>query len=385
MTPLLSFATPFNTAAGSSTGTANFDYAFPIHYRDPSVQQWSLTFEQDLGHNIGVRLSYTGSHGQNLEAMVDLNQVPANSIGYSNTDPAPAAAGACISDGGTLLYDHRPYPCWAVIQSVANAARSNYNSGTVEVSRHSGKGLTFDTSYNFTRDLSNAGGATPSAFAVAGGNFLTDRFHPNLDYGNVIYDRRHRFLATYLYDLPFGHGQRWLSTSALADALAGGWQLAGVTILQSGPFLTPYEQTVDPANTNILTTVGQTRSDQVQNVSPYAAHRTTSQWLNPAAFPYLNLQTASGIGVGRFGNAPVGGVVGPGTANFSLSMMKNLAICEKSKFQFGIEAANIFNHRNYEPPNMQVDDATGFGTITALQTAEGAGPRSLELSGRITF
>jgi hypothetical protein len=385
VTPLLSFATPFNTAAGSSTGTANFDYAFPIHYRDPSVQQWSLTFEQDLGHNIGVRLSYTGSHGQNLEAMVDLNQVPANSIGYSNTDPAPAAAGACISDGGTLLYDHRPYPCWAVIQSVANAARSNYNSGTVEVSRHSGKGLTFDTSYNFTRDLSNAGGATPSAFAVAGGNFLTDRFHPNLDYGNVIYDRRHRFLATYLYDLPFGHGQRWLSTSALADALAGGWQLAGVTILQSGPFLTPYEQTVDPANTNILTTVGQTRSDQVQNVSPYAAHRTTSQWLNPAAFPYLNLQTASGIGVGRFGNAPVGGVVGPGTANFSLSMMKNLAICEKSKFQFGIEAANIFNHRNYEPPNMQVDDATGFGTITALQTAEGAGPRSLELSGRITF
>ena len=66
-------------------------------------------------------------------------------------------------------------------------------------------------------------------------------------------------------------------------------------------------------------------------------------------------------------------------------MMKNLAICEKSKFQFGIEAANIFNHRNYEPPNMQVDDATGFGTITALQTAEGAGPRSLELSGRISF
>ena len=112
-----------------------------------------------------------------------------------------------------------------MIQSVANAAGSNYNSGTVEVSRHSGKGLTFDASYNFTRDLSNAGGATPSAFAVAGGSFLTDRFHPRLDYGNVIYDRRHRFLATYLYDLPFGHGQRWLSTGALANAwpAAGNW------------------------------------------------------------------------------------------------------------------------------------------------------------------
>jgi hypothetical protein len=205
-----------------------------------------------------------------------------------------------------------------------------------------------------------------------------------MDYGNVIYDRRHRFLATYLYDLPFGHGQRWLTTGALANELAGGWQLAGVTILQSGPFLTPFEQTVDPANTNILTTVGQTRPDQFTNVSPYAAHRTTSQWLNPADFPYLNLQSASGAGIGRFGNAPVGGVVGPGAVNFSLSLMKNVSLYEKSKIQLGIEAANIFNHRNYEPPNMQVD-SSGFGAITALQTAEGAGPRSLELSGRINF
>ena len=98
----------------------------------------------------------------------------------------------------------------------------------------------------------------------------------------------------------------------------------------------------------------------------------------------MNLQDASGNGIGRFGNAPVGGVIGPGTANFSLSLMKNFAITEKSKFQLGVEAANVFNHRNYEPPNMQVD-SSGFGSITALQTAEGAGPRSLELSGRITF
>ncbi len=390
VTPLLSFANPFNTSAGSSTGTANFDYAFPIHYRDPSVQQWNLTFEQDLGHAVGVRLSYTGSHGQNLEAMEDLNQVPANTYGYSNPEPGPAAAGACISDGGNLVSDHRPYPCWAVIQSVANAAVSNYNSGTVEVSRRSGKGLTFDLSYNFTRDLSNAGGATPSAFAVAGGSFLTDRFHPRLDYGNVIYDRRHRFLATYLYDLPFGHGQRWLSTGGPANALVGSWQLAGVTVLQSGPFLTPYEQTTDPAGTNILTTVGQTRTDLLPGERIYAAHRTTNAWLQ-APCPNQNGvdQCGSAFSVpannrGYFGNAPVGGVVGPGTDNFSLSLMKSLALREQNKFQLGVEAANVFNHRNYEPPNMQVDSG-GFGSITALQTAEGAGPRSLELSGRITF
>jgi hypothetical protein len=64
--------------------------------------------------------------------------------------------------------------------------------------------------------------------------------------------------------------------------------------------------------------------------------------------------------------------------------MKMVSLTEKSKLQFGVEAANLFNHRNYEPPNMQVD-STGFGAITALQTAEGAGPRSLELSGRVSF
>jgi hypothetical protein len=64
--------------------------------------------------------------------------------------------------------------------------------------------------------------------------------------------------------------------------------------------------------------------------------------------------------------------------------MKSIAVHERAKLQFSVAAANVFNHRNYEPPNMQVD-ASGFGSITALQTAEGAGPRSLELTGRLTF
>ncbi|MDR3741247.1 MAG: TonB-dependent receptor [Terracidiphilus sp.] len=366
-TPLLSLENPFNAAAA---GTGGFYYAFPVHYKDPTVQQWNLTVEQNLGESIGLRLSYSGSHGSNLEAMEDLNQVKASTTSYEQ------AAG------------NVPYPNWSVIQSVVNADVSNYSSATAEISRHNGKALTFDASYTFTRDLSDEGGVAPNAFAVAGGSFLTDRFHPRLDYGNVAYDRRHRFLATYLYSLPFGGGQRWLTTGRLVNAVVGGFQLAGVTVVQSGPFLTPYEQSVDPANTNILTTVGSARPDQVHGVSLYAPQRTTAQWLNPAAFPYANLAVdyAGGdlTGIGRFGNAPVGGVVGPGTVNFSVSLLKSITLHERTNFRFSVEAANLFNHRNYEPPNMQVDSA-GFGSITGLQTAEGAGPRSLELTGRINF
>jgi len=359
VTPQLSLNNAFPPQTpGSASGTAGFYYAFPIHYKDPSVQQWNLTLEQDLGKGIGMRFSYVGSHGTNLETFVDLNQVPANTSGYS---------------AQTL-----PYPYWSVIQSVENLAESNYNSGTVEVSRHSGKNLTFDASYTFTRDLSDAAGATPSGFAGAGGNFVTDRFHPGLDYGNTSYDRKNRFLVTYLYDLPFGKGQRFLPGGGPLNTLVGDWHLGGVTVLQSGPFLTPYQSSVDPANTNILVTVGQTHSDVVPGQSFYATNRNVNQWLNPNAFA---LPPAN---AGRFGNATVGDVVGPGSNIFSMSLRKDIAIYERAKFEFSLEAANVFNHRNYEPPNMQID-APNFGQIPELQTAEGAGPRSLELAGRINF
>jgi hypothetical protein len=393
VTPQLSFADPgFTNGGEGATGSAGFYYAFPFRYKDPSVQQWNMTVEQDLGHSIGMRLSYTGSHGKDLESMVDLNQVQPNTVGYYNNVPdqsqAPTSSPSCDVDGpGSYeIADYRPYPCWAVIQSVENLGESNYNSATVEVSRKSGKNLTFDASYMFTRDLSNSGGATPSSFAFAGGSFLTDRFHPGLDYGNVIYDRKHRFMATYLYDLPFGKGQRWLNTNNVLNNVIGGWHLGGVTVLQSGPFLTPYQASVDPANTNILTTVGVARTDQVRTGgSLYASHRNVNNWLNPAAFPYNNLENSAGTaGIGRFGNAPVGGVVGPGTAIFSVSLRKDFAITEHTRFLFDAEAANVFNHRNYEPPNMQAD-SSAFGQIPELQTAEGAGPRNLQLSARITF
>jgi hypothetical protein len=367
VTPLLSLSDAFNTAAGDASGTAVFDYAFPVHYKTPSVQQWNLTFEQSLSHSLGVRVSYTGSHAANLEAMVDLNQVAANSKGYEQ------------------VADSRPFPQWSIIQSVVNAGESNYHSGTVELSRRSGKNLTFDTSYTFTRDLSNSEGAVPSGFAVAGGSFLTDRFNPRLDYGNVIYDRRHRFLATWLYELPFGLSQRWLSSGGLGNILAGGWQLGGVATLQSGPFLTPYEATTDPAGTDILTTQSVTRADLLPGKKIYPAHRTTNEWLDsPFTDPNGSAFAVPEANRGAFGTAAVGSVVGPGTANVSLSLTKSFSLSESGKLQFGVEASNVFNHRNYQPPNMQVDSA-GFGSITALQTAEGAGPRSLELTGRITF
>jgi len=360
--PLLSFPSPFPTAR-ATPGAASFYYAFPIHYKDPSVQQWNLTYERDLGYSTGVRLSYTGSHGSNLETMEDLNQVPVNTFGYS-------VAGAS-----------RPYQDWQVLQSVYNSAGSNYNSFSVVVEKQPSKGLQFQSSYVFTRDLSNEGGAAPSSLVGAGGNFLTDRFHPGLDYGNVIYDRRHRFLATGLYDLPLGHNKAFLAAGGrFVQSLVSDWQIGGVFIWQSGPFLTPYEQSDDPAGTNMVNVVGLTRPDRVVNAPLYARGSQDGNplFLNAAAF------TLPGSNIGRFGNSAVGSVVGPGTVALSSSIIKAVTLSEGLKLQFGISAANLFNHRNYAPPNMQVD-TTSYGESSELQSAEGTGPRNVQITARLSF
>jgi hypothetical protein len=71
------------------------------------------------------------------------------------------------------------------------------------------------------------------------GGTISDKNHPGLDYGNVSFTRRQRFLATFLYELPFGKGKAFLSGgNAVLDRVIGGWELAGVVVAQTGPFMT---------------------------------------------------------------------------------------------------------------------------------------------------
>lgn len=368
-TPLLSFPSPFPANLDApQPGSASFLYAFPVHYIDPSVQQWNLTFERELGFGTGFRVSYVGNHGSNLEVMEDLNQVHPNTVGYA------AVAGT------------RPFLLWTVIESLTNAARSNYNALTLDFHKRFTGGLQFDTSYVFTRDLSNAGGGNPTALPTQPASFVTDRFDLGIDYGNVIYDRRHRFLTTYLYELPFGHGKKFYGdATGIVNGLIGGWEWAGVLIFQSGPFLTPYQQTNDSAGTNIFTTLGSDRADIVPNVPLYASGRNSQGdpiFLNPNAFAIPG--GTAGNPIGRFGNAGVGSVVGPGTKSVAMSLIKTIPLKERWQMQVGGEATNLFNHENFLSPNMQVGSG-GFGLISGLQTAEGAGPRIVELTARINF
>jgi hypothetical protein len=311
--------------------------------------------ERDLGFQTGLRVSYDGSHGSDLGVTTNPDQVPANTVGFATATKSA------------------PYPLLAQIVYLTNAARSNYNALTVTATKRMSKGLQFQISYNHAKNLSNEGGYAPSGFASEGGGTLTDPSNPNLDYGNVAFTRRDRFQTTFLYTLPFRH-----TGSAIVNQVAGGWELAGVVMFQTGPFLTVVASGADPSGTNFPNLQGSGRVDSVPGTPLYPASQSSAQWLNAAAF------AVPANNIGRFGNDPVGAVVGPGTQAVSLSLFRTINFTERVRFRFGIAAANALNHPNYGTPALTLNAST-FGTITSLQSAEGAGPRQLQLTGRITF
>jgi hypothetical protein len=352
--PQLTFPYPFPSNL-AQPGTQVFDLSSVLHYKDPYVQQWNVTIERDLGFQTGLRVSYDGSHGSDLGLTDNPDQVPANTAGF-------AKAGAFA-----------PFPLLNQIIEETNGGRSNYHSLTISATKRFSRGLQFQASYNFAKNLSNIGGYSPSAFAGSGGGTVTDTYHPNLDYGNVAFTRRNRFQTTFLYELPFGH-----TGNKIVNQAAGGWELAGVLLFQSGPFLTVTANGADPSGTNFVNLIGNGRADIVSGVSVVPSSQNIYHWVNPAAFaiPANN--------IGRFGDSPVGAVVGPGTQAVSLSFFRTFKYAERMQFRVGAAAANAFNHPNYGTPSLTLGTSS-FGIISTMQSAEGAGPRTIQVSGRLTF
>ncbi|MGD0135442.1 MAG: carboxypeptidase-like regulatory domain-containing protein [Bryobacteraceae bacterium] len=361
--PQYSFPYPFPSNL-AVPGSQEFAVGFPRHFQDPTVQEWDFTVEQDLGKGIGLRLSYDGNHSSDLGVIENLDQVPPNTVGF-------AAASAFA-----------PYPIFEQVLFRESDGVLNYNAFTASVHKRFSGGLQFQASYTLAKNLSDATGFNPSgaSFEQPTGGVLSNPADPRLDYGNVAFTARQRFLATFLYELPIGKGRHFASNSnKLVDGIIGGWEFSGVIVAQTGPFMT-ITAPGDPSGTGFNVLQADGRADTVPGVPLYAG-QSLNQWVNPAAF------TTAPSNIGRFGDSSIGSVVGPGETVVSLSLLKRISFNERVRMQVGAAAANAFNHPNYAMPGI-LDlgyVGAGFGQISNLQTAEGAGPRSIQLTGRITF
>jgi hypothetical protein len=358
--PALTFPYPYPSNL-AQPGTQDIELSAEINYHDPSVHQWNLTLERDLGFNTGIRVSYDGSHGSNLGYTENLAQIPTNTIGF--------AAAKSLS----------PYPLYSKIAQEMTGARSNYNALTVAANKRFSQGLQFAANYVFAKNLSNGQGYNPTAFATQAGGLVTDPQNLNIDYGNVAFTRRHRFQTTFLYELPVGRkGLLLKDSNKFVQGALGGWQVSGVLLYQTGPFMTVVAPGADPMGVNFANLIGAPRADLVPGVPLYPTNKGVNAWINKAAFaiPQNN--------IGRPGSSPLSSVIGPGTQAVSLSLFKTFDITEGVRFQLGAAASNAFNHPNFAVPNLNYGTAP-FGTITNVQSAEGSGPRQLQITSRVIF
>src|SRR5262249_7136590 len=185
---------------------------------------------RDLGFRTFRRLSYTGSKATGLIYSPDLNQVFPNRVGYNALTATPA-----------LRQQNLKFPNFAEVLTRDNGPSATYNAFTVEVARRFGGGLTFQNSYTVAHNRTNALGSAPDSLSPNGeggtgrgdnGSNVLNYFDIASDYGDAAFTRRHRFVSTFLYDLPIGHGRRFLGDASRGvDLLLGGWMVTGITLL----------------------------------------------------------------------------------------------------------------------------------------------------------
>ncbi len=386
--------------AGSSGGTTNYgqDYfgtANSVNWKDPYTEQWSFSVDRSIGAGYALRLSYIGSETHQLVWAPDENTLPFSSTVSAANQPLSA----------------RLFPNWGRINTRATGANESYHSAQAEFSHRFQKGVQLDSAYTFAKALADNQGPANVGFASdTGGTRATSILDRNADFGNVYGTRRHRWNSTMIYDLPFGRGREFGSSMPkIADLAIGGWRLSNIFLVQTGPFESPYFDSGqgDPSGTgsglNSTNTGfdGGHRSqypDVVPGVSIKPQHRTPQQWLNPAALtcpgypgwtPGTSCTTGSGAGpvplpIGRFGDARVGSIVGPGLINLSSGLSKSLAITERVQFRVEGTFTNVLNHTNLGDPNMDISSPS-FGLIQSTIGSDFGGARSGQVSARIDF
>ena len=366
--PLIRFPNTAPPAVGVQYGGGGLDQGVDPNYRDPQANQWNLTVERQLTSSDSLRVSYVGMHTYRLNITEDLNQIPASTMLYQTTAASP------------YVDPRAPYHNWFSLYSTFNAGEANYNALQVEESHKMSHGLYFSANYTLAKNLADNQGDTPTAYAgeVNYGIPIANRFDVHSDYGNVEGTRRHRFLFTGLYQLPVGLGRTFLNTGGWRNAVLGGWELTTITLLETGPWLTPsISDSFDQSNTNVVNRGAFLRPDQVS--TNFYQGQSRAQYFNLAAF------APTPAGAGRFGNAGVGILQGPGTSAASLGLAKVFRVTEKLRMRLESTFTNVLNHSNFAPPATQIDVPSTFGVLSAPQTAENAGNRTGQLALRIEF
>ncbi len=397
----------FLNANGTPAAAQNLD-GFSRNLVTPYVEEYNLDLQYQLPGGWIMETGYIGSHGVKLTVEPGLNQAllvnSSDAITYNN--PTIQANGypngitvAENSNANAQLRAKLPGFTASGLSLLGNYGYSHYNAGILELRHAYAKRFQFKFDYTFSH--SDDTNSTDAASALAFNQLV-----PQFDYGPSSFDQRHRFVFTYVWDLP-GPKTGWMGKTI------GGWELSGVYTLQSGlPFSVTSNtgaglagESAGGSNAIVNSCTGGyiVPGSAVSNLGDYINKSCFSAVPNLAAGTILTgLTPQEGVGSGTF---PVGAIPGDtkdtgvgslfGTAQkdmlrgpfvqrFDMALIKNIPLHifgEETNIQFRAEAFKLFNNVNFQNPAANVSLAT-FGQITSTIDSTG---RILQLGLKLNF
>jgi outer membrane receptor protein involved in Fe transport len=345
-----------NSASGATVPVFFLRDGFPANYLDPSnlvirnlklraafedaprtqVQQFGAGIERQLARDFVVSADAVGSFTRNLAVLRNLNQ------------PLPGTLAA----NGAI-----PFPNFGNIQAREMSGEANYKGIDLSVEKRFSNGYSYRGSYT----LGSARDQAPEHLNASSGRAQNTRDLESWE-GPSDFDVRHRFVANFIVELPFGPNKPMLQ-DGLASQILGGWLLSGIYSSRSGRAFT-----VTQGNNN----VGADQTGMPNLTGDPKGAETVAQWFNPAAFT----QVASGA----FGNAGRNILRGPGWVTFDLSIQRRLDITNRVNATVRVDIFNLFNRANFGLPAANIAGANA-GVISALA----GDPRFMQLSLRVAF
>jgi hypothetical protein len=353
----------------------------------PSVQQWNLGIQQELGWNTVFELNYVGNHGVHLPLTLFLNQ-PQLVDGQGNINVA--LANSIASAGTTVaLQNARPLPNLQALGGQGDYAGSHYDSLQAAVKRQFTSSIAFVSTYTWSKSIDDASGIF--SFSQPGGInsqvAYSGALRKTYDVGPSIFDQRNALNAGFLVT---SKGNRWTRD----------FRLSGIFVVHSGHPLT-ITQTNEFPGVDAQRPDGNAGATKLK--SPYHNGKAIQYLETPgtAGFPLAPTGpyyvTAGGARVqllsASLGNSGRGTVTGPGENTLNLAVSRTFAIFEGLHFQLRVDALNALNHTNLQPPStaLTVTNTGGaqpvadFSSGSFGQITTGYQTRELQLLGRFTF
>ena len=298
--------------------------------RNGRVQQWNFTVQYSIARDWLFEVGYVGNRGTRLTRFWNPNQ--------------PLVAGPSAT-----LAARRPFLALADIEYMDSGGSSFYHGLQTRLEKRYSNGLTLLHSFTWSRGINNIGAWNDPNGSIYPQNAYDFRSEKGLEENTV----KLASVASWVYQLPFGHGRKMMtSASRLVEATLGNWQIGGIWNWRTG---LPLTISSAACGNCAMGSNRQTRADVVPGVSAAAAHQSAASWFNTAAFAPQSTP---------FGTVGRATIWGPGLQQWDLSFDKNFVLSESRYFQFRGELFNAFNQVNYEPPGSSVTTG-GFGVITA--------------------